>query len=96
MTKNMVMQILINFIQILVWPVRSSYRLSLYQFEVIWTYANVIWTYGPKKLQNFLLCYMGKWTGGLPLNYEGKFSETLNNCNSYLLIYKHETCREIL
>ena len=31
------------------------------KFEVIWTNRN---SYGPKKLEDFLLCCMRKWTGG--------------------------------
>ena len=35
--------------------------MSVTKFEVIWTNYD---SYGEKKLENFLLWYMGKWAGG--------------------------------
>ena len=53
--KNMIMQIMINLPKILIWPIRP-YNVSLYQ---ILTYLDQQ-SYGPKKFENCLLCYMGK------------------------------------
>ena len=65
--KNLIKQIRINLLQILIWPIRP-YSLSLYH---IWTYLDQ-WKqiYGPKKLENFLLCYMRKWVGGHSFAHE--------------------------
>ena len=65
--KNMTMQIMINLPQILLWPIRP-YNVSLYQ---LWTYLDQRkQSYGPKKLENFLLCYMGRWAGKQSFAYQ--------------------------
>ena len=55
--KNMVMQIRINLPEILIWPTRP-YIVSLYQLSSYLDQRKQ--SYGPKKFDNFLLCYMGK------------------------------------
>ena len=56
--KNMIMQIMINLLQILMWTIRP-YDMSLYQ---IWSYLNErTQSYRPIKLENF--CYI-MWENG--------------------------------
>ena len=65
--KNMILQIMIDLSQILVWSIRPQ-NVSLYQ---IWSHLDQRkQSYKQKKLENFLLCYIGKWAGGvlLPTN----------------------------
>ena len=59
--KDMIMQIMINLLQILMWPINHT----TCPCSKIWSHLDQ-WTqsYWPSKLENFLLCYMGKWAGG--------------------------------
>ena len=96
--RNMTMQIMTNLPQILLWPVRP-YSASLYQF---WTYWDQ-WkpSYGPKKLENFLLCYMAKWAGRCSFAYQHgccninvwKFSVLWTAVSLAFSVYRPDTCR---
>ena len=56
--KNMIVEIIINLLKILIWNI-GSYSVSLYQ---IYSHLDKRkQTYRSQKLENFLLCYMGKW-----------------------------------
>ena len=59
--ENIILGIMINLPQIFISPIKP-YNASLYQ---IWSYFDK-WkqSYGPKKLENFLLYHMGKWAAG--------------------------------
>ena len=59
--KSMIMQLMIILLQILIWPMKP-HDLSLYK---IWSYLDQLkQSYGPMKLEDFLLCYVGKWACG--------------------------------
>ena len=63
----MIMQIMINLPQILTWLIRP-HSVSLYQ--ILSCLDQQKQSYGPKKLEDFLLLHMGNWAGAilLPIN----------------------------
>ena len=79
--KDMIMQITINFPQILIWSIRP-YNMSLTKFEVIWANENRVT--GKKMLEIF---YYGIWENGLvgfllPISYKCiEIFKTLNSRN---------------
>ena len=64
----MIMQIMINLLQILIWPI-GPYKMSFLPNLKLFGPTETA-SYRPKKLDKILLCYMGKWTGGHSYAYQ--------------------------